>query len=254
LTKTTTKKPASNRWKGGPKPQKRFKPDPKPVPPVEVPPKPTMDELMVQLTALFDEVDQYIRSLERGEFGFTRYEARKQIAERDAILVGICEHLGAPRFDAWQTPALAVREAIAARLGQPAGTEPTSWARPAEVFVWIGYVPCRALWGGWLDPSVTLLATDPRELFPSATAGFSTGNAEVMHGETPRAMIRRGVAVATRTNRFRLATLTADAKKAVAEEMAKPEQAWALAELKRGRKDAIPLPKALQSVQPSFFG
>jgi hypothetical protein len=53
---------------------------------------------------------------------------------------------------------------------------------------------------------------------------------------------------------FKLLPLSPDGKAATEQELARPENAWLVEALKRGRVNPIPLPAHLSAVQTSLFG
>jgi hypothetical protein len=148
------------------------------------------------------------------------------------------------------------------------GTVP-SWARPGTFLVWIDYVPCRCIWGGFIDPAVEVVAADPKALWLSPAGTVSASQQIYKDFGTPLDLFRDSLQQSTTAttfigrgrsyNRktepaFKLHRLGELAVATAEKVLAMPEHAWLVAALKRGPVDPIPLPPHLQAVQTSLFG
>jgi hypothetical protein len=160
-------------------------------------------------------------------------------------------------------------EAIMAAFGSAPGTVP-SWARPGTFLLWIDYMPCRCIWGGFFDPCSDVVAADPKATWMSPAGSVSVAREIMGDDRTPADLFRHGlirktteITWANRRGRrnytdqgepaFQLHALGELAKEAAEKTLALPENAWLVEALKRGPVAPIPLPPHLQVVQNSVF-
>jgi hypothetical protein len=153
------------------------------------------------------------------------------------------------------------------------GTVP-SWARPGTFLIWIGYIPCRCIWGGFADPNADIVAADPTEKWfaPSGAVSMSisippscdtveelfrtflTGKVEERAFKYPKSRAYNAPAPKDLGPMFNLHRLAEMGREAAEKELAKPSNAWLAPALKRGPVNPIPLPPHLQFVQMSWVG
>lgn len=230
----------------------------------------TQEDLLAQIGKLLDQVDAKManRELVREHFvSFSRWSRGLLDAEAEQ------GYKLAQRLDKLINPKELRDLPCAADLIQQTfqatpGTVPT-WARPGTFLVWIDYVPCRCVWGGFIDPSAEVVAADPNGLWLSPAGSIAATPQIFKRLNTPLDLFRESLKATTESVKnvgrgraynsktepaFNLFPLGELAKAAAEGVLALPENAWLVAALKRGPVNPIPLPPHLQAVQTSLFG
>lgn len=265
-TAKKTKAPA-RKWAGTKTKPSRMKADK--VATTKAPKEPvipdTKDDLLTKIGMVLDEVDTLMANREDHTIHFGGWEpllVDSQKAIED--LVWRLNRVLNPKEIATRPGAV---EAIQETFGAEPGTVPP-WSRPGTFLIWIGYIPCRCVWGGFAQRVADVAAADPKQKWFSPAGTVSATRAVKLRHQSPSDVFRTYLtdtveARATKLkNRragyvdigpaFNLLPL-ADVGRQMAEaELARPENAWLVAALKRGPVNPIPLPKHLHAVQMSL--
>lgn len=145
---------------------------------------------------------------------------------------------------------------LAKRLAMAPGDAP-SWGLPGTFLLWLGDIPVRCEWQGFIDPGGWFVAADPRQpwidrdMAPPVYCSNIPDNVE-----TPRALFWQTLAARSRAvgyerNRqvpaMQFQALEPEETAEIARYLA--EHAWLQAALKRGPVDPVPLPPHLRTVQ-----
>jgi len=228
----------------------------------------TQEDLLAQIGKLLDVVDEKMAGKREHAISFSRWGSNGLL--RDDTEQG---YKLAQRLDKLVNPdqrhdVPSAAEVIHETYQAAPGTVPT-WARPGTFLVWIDYVPCRCVWGGFIDPAMEVVAADPNAMWLSPAGAISAQQHIYKDFRTPLDLFRdslqqsttattsigRGRSYNRKTepayNLHRLGELAVATAEKV---LAMPEHAWLVAALKRGPVDPIPLPPHLQAVQTSLFG
>jgi hypothetical protein len=228
----------------------------------------TQEDLLAQIGQLLDRVDIKMAGAREHAVSFSAWSSGllRDEAELCQKLVKRLDKLINPQglHDLPSSP-----EVIDAAFQTPPGTVPT-WSRPGTFLMWIDYVPCRCVWGGFADPGMEVVAADPRALWLSPAGSVNAHSQIYKNYRTPADLFRDKLTESTtaisyvNTRRrtynskgepaFNLHKLGDLARAAAEAYLAKPEATWLVAALKRGPVDPIPLPAHLQAVQTSLFG
>jgi hypothetical protein len=244
----------------------RHRPEPKvtaPAQPDEYHIPKTKPELLEKIGLVLDAVDQKMVG-RRSEIRFDHFGDFRKLGIEMETYVEALGDLLEPNTGRYSNRPL-VSEAIQEAFGAAPGTVP-SWARPGAFLLWIDYVPCLCVWGGFADPEGHIQAIDPKSLWMSP-AGSLRGiehpwvpSACETPGDLFRTYLRTSTTATAFTNgrkpggpAFNLHTLNSEVKVELRAYLAKPENAWAVAALRRGPVNPIPLPAHLQTVQMPLF-
>jgi hypothetical protein len=224
----------------------------------------TKEGLLAEIGALLDKVDATMAGPRKNIVWFGRYSGTRTELDGVYELSRRLEKLLNPERD----PALpGAPEAIRAAFGAEPGTVP-SWSRPGTFLVWIDYIPCRCVWGGFADPAVDVVAADPKALWMMPAGAMSLTAYPAIEPQHRSVVDLFADKLRERTNStqtsgrrggkpepaFNLFSLNEHGREAAEQELAKPENAWLVQALKRGPVRPIPLPPHLQSVQLSLIG
>jgi hypothetical protein len=145
---------------------------------------------------------------------------------------------------------IAIRMALTTPIGKP-----LTWALPGTSLLWIGDIPVRLEWGGFmLRDRTTLFALSARQLFlePGGSSGllfYSVGADDVGPEALAKGLILRQLA----QGRNRFYALNADGQKAVLAFRNEPANSWWTKAISKGPVDPISIPLNTPSVQTSLF-
>jgi hypothetical protein len=233
---------------------------PEPEKPAEPTIPTTKTELLAEIGVVFDAVDRKMEErtwqIHFGHFG----EFRDEGLRIEALVAGLHKVLADEGGDPDQDLTGPV---IQEAFGAAPGTVPT-WARPGRFLVWIDYVPCLCLWGGFADPQSCVSAADPGMIWMAPSGSISARLMVPSGCKTPEELFRNMLAVSTQATTFtngrkpgapafNLHKLESWVKDELRADLAKPENAWLVAALRRGPVRPIPLPAHLQAVQMALF-
>jgi len=239
----------------------------------------TQEDLLAQIGKLLDQVDakmanrenvrEHFVSFSRWSRGLLDAEAEQgyKLAQRlDKLINPKGKHSAEGLGPLHDLPCAA--DLIQQTFQATPGTVPT-WARPGTFLVWIDYVPCRCVWGGFIDPGAQVVAADPNALWLSPAGAIAATPQIFKRLNTPLDLFRESLKASTEAVKyvgkgraynsktepaFELHPLGELAKALAEADLALPENAWLVAALKRGPVNPIPLPPHLQAVQTSLFG
>jgi hypothetical protein len=230
----------------------------------------TKEDLLREIGAVLDRVDAIMAQPRKTNIYFGRWsasglEGENQRASQLAIRL---DKLLNPTGDS-ELPG--AKEAIIEAFGAEPGTVPP-WSRPGSFLLWIDYVPCRCRWGGFVEAEAVVLAADPNSRWPSPAGTISLNAPAIAPSHrTVEDLFRQTLQASTlateRPTRgsyasrvknehpaFKLLPLSRDGRATAEQDLARPENAWLVQALKRGRINPIPLPRHLQAVQTTLFG
>jgi hypothetical protein len=227
------------------------------------PPEPiipeTQEELLREIGLLLDAVDMKVDKRD-WQVTFSHYSTFRDEGDRLATLVDAFNNLADPDNLLDEPPSsAAIREAF----GATPGTVP-SWARPGRFLLWVGYVPCLCVWGGFAEPEGYIAAADP-DVRWMAPSGRLNASRTIPTGYANPQELYRSILLASTTARqfsngrkpggpaFNLHRLDDDVKRELREDLAKPENAWLVEALRRGPVNQLALPAHLQAVQITWF-
>jgi hypothetical protein len=228
-----------------------------PVKPVERPIPETKTELLAEIGLVFDAVNRKMED-RQWETHFSHFGTFRDEGMRvEKLVEALNEVLATEGGDPEQNLAdIAICEAF----GAAPGTVPT-WAQPGEFLAWIDYVPCLCVWGGFAEPDLEIGAIDPDQLWITPGGTINPGRRAVPSScKTPEELTRRILWDSTQARSFtngrkptvplfNLHRLEAWVKDELRAGLARPENAWLVAALRRGPANPIPLPAHLQAVQ-----
>jgi hypothetical protein len=267
----TKKKPTARKWAGTNAKPSRMKAE-RPAAKKKAPEPPaipdTREDLLEKIGAVLREVDAFmVRDDWRSAVEFTRWDSSLREPKRaiEDLIARLDKILG-------QDDPAAI-DLINEMFGTTPGTVP-SWARPGTFLLWIGYIPCRCIWGGFADPTADIVAADPTEKWfaPSGAVNmnisippscrtvdalfrtFLTSKTEERAFKYPKSRAYNAPAPKDLGPMFNLHRLAEMGREAAEKELAKPSNAWLAPALKRGPVNPIPLPAHLQFVQMSWVG
>ena len=260
----TKKKSPTPKWTNGKSTRKR--PAAKPKAPA-IPD--TQEDLLQKIGGVIREVDAFMAQRDGGynHVQFNRWDTslREQKRTIESLIDRLDKILG-------QDEPAAI-EIINKMFATTPGTVP-SWARPGTFLLWIGYIPCRCIWGGFADPTADIVAADPTEKWfaPSGAVNMNvsirgscqtvdalfraylTAKAEERLFKQPRSRAYNAPPPKDIGPAFNLHRLSDLGREATEKELAKPENAWIAPALKRGPVNPISLPPHLAFVQLSWVG
>lgn len=146
-------------------------------------------------------------------------------------------------------------QAIDAVLATPGGEVP-SWGRPGEFLLWLGYIPLRCVWGGFVDPAAMVYAADPCGLFVNQSgcmsASYLTRQINPEWPDVPAAF-RAAVTQLSTGKDLKLQRLLPDAEKEVRDWLMSEAGAWAVEAIRRGPVNEVALPAKFAAVQQRMF-
>jgi hypothetical protein len=259
-----SKKPPAHKWSATKAKPARKAPARKKAPAIPD----TKDDLLEKIGMVLGEVDTFMaqRTARNDHIQFQRWDVslREQKRTMEDLIARLDKILGDDDPTA--------QDIIAEKFGAEPGTVP-SWARPGTFLLWIGYIPCRCIWGGFADPVADIVAADPNERWFAPSGAVNMGISIRASWQTVDAMFREFLTekVAEREYKqprsraynavkkdlgpkFNLHRLGELGKQAAEKELAKPSNAWIAPALKRGPVNPISLPSHLAFVQMSWVG
>lgn len=225
----------------------------------------TQEDLMAQIAIEFAAVDEIMAAPRKYSTNISRY-SHGAIGDHFKKFEDLKTRLNKVLNPKGDRDGPDCDELIRTTFSAELGTVP-KWSHRGEFIVWIGYIPCRCVWGGMVDNSADILAVDPAEPFPSAAGAGGVGGRliDVEH-KTPYDLfatslkeqtLRRATTYRRGGDKdlgpaFKLLKLSEEGRSAAEKELARPENAWLVAALARGPVNAIPLPDHLKFVQLSW--
>lgn len=222
-----------------------------------------VDHLMVKRpsTGHLGRVEWLHQMFYYGESAFIQ-NARKLRALQGELDTLLQEERGVAEGDDAVSAELMSDHVLHQHFTTPPG-EALQWSRPGSMVVWLGDIPVRVQWGGFLliDTSM-LFALDPCRMFFTANGADTLALYQVeSDNRTPEALIRSRLADRLRPRSYMvrgqheppLVSLDRTAVQAVRAFQVDPANAWWAQALRQSPADAIPLPANLPPVQRSFF-
>jgi hypothetical protein len=223
----------------------------------------TQEDLLLQIGGVITDVNAAMAVRTYDLYLNAHHSAFYKLAPKMADLVKRLEKLLSPVLPSpYGTDALHVIEET---FGAQPGTVP-SWAQPGTFLLWIGYVPCRCIWGGFASPTATVVAATTAEKWIVPSGAIDTAVKILLEWKTPADLFRAYLVGLTeardidfskrgkpkdRGPKFNLHPLHELGVEAVTKTL--EDHPWLVEELKRGKPaDRIPLPPHLASVQMAW--
>ena len=218
------------------------------------------EQLLDAIAPLLEQVDQLMakRSTGYGQVNWSYSYGTPIVAIADKLrpLVALLDEL--LRGNNEEADAPGASAAICERFATAPG-EPLTWSKPGSFLAWMGDIPIRCFWGGYvLKDETALFALDRSRLFLTPDGSRAvTPYAIPNDARRPEDLMRAALRQAVTPDRYRhdaggLAILSADALRKLDGFMADPSSAWWAEAVSSSPVDPISIPLNIPPVQKNL--